>query len=62
MVRVEVLQRKSLFSLLHVLDVDLAETARKEGCPTAGVRCIELATSVSPEAAPLIFRKSTPLA
>jgi hypothetical protein len=40
MIAPELLQRKSLFSLLHQIDLDLAEQTRAKGCPFAGGRCI----------------------
>jgi len=36
MINHQVIQRKSLFSLLHLLDVDLAESTRLKGFPTVG--------------------------
>jgi hypothetical protein len=32
----DVLQRKSLFSLLYKIDLDLAQQAKTQGCPTVG--------------------------
>ena len=40
MISHDVIQRKSLFALLHKIDLDLAETARLKRCPTVGGRCI----------------------
>jgi len=36
----EILQSKSLFILLHRIDVDLAEGVRQQKCPFAGALCI----------------------
>jgi len=36
----QILQRKSLFSLLYTLDVDLAEETRRNACPFVGDRFI----------------------
>jgi hypothetical protein len=60
MVQPEVLQRKSLFSLLHTLDVELAEHTRDQRCPTVGGRCIVAAMNASLVAVPAIFRRSMP--
>ena len=38
----EIIQRKSLFILLHQIDVDIAESVRLSRCPTVGVLCITL--------------------
>jgi len=40
MIPPDVLNRKSLFSLLYKIDQDLAERTRSKGCPFAGGRCI----------------------
>jgi len=40
MIPADVLKRKSLFSLLYKIDLDLAENTRAKGCPFAGVGCI----------------------
>jgi hypothetical protein len=55
----EILHRKSLFTLLHNLDLDLAETARRNGCPTVGGRCIKRLMRANPGAAPRAFLIST---
>lgn len=39
MIPLEVLTRKSLFSLLYKIDLDLAEQARARGCPFVGGLC-----------------------
>jgi hypothetical protein len=36
----KILQSKSLFILLHQIDVDLAKNVQLKRCPTAGVLCI----------------------
>jgi hypothetical protein len=54
MILPEVIQRKSLFSLLYKIDQDLCEQSRVHGCPIAGVRCIAPTTSESLEVGPLI--------
>jgi hypothetical protein len=40
MIPPEILHRKSLFSLLHKIDLDLAEQTRVRHCPFVGGRCI----------------------
>ena len=40
MIPLKILNRKSLFSLLHKIDLDLAEQTRVRRCPFAGGRCI----------------------
>ena len=50
----EVLHRKSLFHLLHTLDVDLAETTRARGCPTVRGRSTGACTTGSLGGAPQI--------
>ncbi len=47
MILPEVLKRKSLFSLLYVIDQDLAERTKANRCPFAGVHCITPITSES---------------
>jgi len=59
MIPPEILQRKSLFALLHQIDLDLAETTRAKQCPFAGGLCITPPTSVSLGEAPLIFPRLT---
>lgn len=54
MIAPELLQRKSLFSLLYLIDLDLAEQSRAKGCPFAGVRCIAPVIGASLGAAPRI--------
>lgn len=56
------LRRKSLFALLHKIDVDLAEQTRNKGCPSAGGRCIVRLTGVNLGVAPRTFLKTTPCA
>jgi len=57
MVPLDLLHRKSLFDLLHTLDVDLAEGTRTQGCPTAGARSTVASTCGSLGAAPRISRR-----
>jgi hypothetical protein len=59
MIPPEILQRKSLFLLLHQIDLDLAETTRAKQCPFAGGLCITPPTSVNLGEAPLIFPRFT---
>lgn len=51
------LRRKSLFSLLHKIDVDLAEGTRIKGCPSVGGRCIVRLTGANLGVAPQSFLK-----
>ncbi|MDF1581555.1 MAG: hypothetical protein P1P74_12395 [Desulfuromonadales bacterium] len=53
-----ILQRKSLFALLHKIDVDLADRTRIKGCPSAGDRCIERLTGANLGVVPRIFQKT----
>gem|GEM_PF-2049199 len=57
MIPPEVLNRKSLFSLLYKIDQDLAEGTRVRRCPFAGVRCIAPITGESLEVGPRIFKR-----
>jgi hypothetical protein len=57
MVSLDVLHRKSLFTLLHTLDVDLAEATRSKGCPTVRVRSTVACTCGSLGAVPPICRR-----
>lgn len=50
----EVIQREKFFSLLHKIDVDLAEATRVQGCPSVGGHCIKHRMSVSLVAVPPI--------
>jgi hypothetical protein len=59
MIPPEILQRKSLFSLLHQIDFDLSETTRAKQCPFAGALCITPTMSVSLGEVPLIFPRLT---
>jgi len=54
----EVIQREKFFSLLHKIDVDLAEFARVQGCPSVGGHCIKHRMSVSLVAVPPIYQKN----
>ena len=53
MIPLEVLNRKSLFSLLYKIDLDLAEQAQAGNCPIAGVLCIARTTLESLAVVPL---------
>jgi len=57
MISPEILQRKSLFVLLHKIDVDLAESVRFNHCPTVGVLCITPHICVSLGEVPLILTR-----
>jgi hypothetical protein len=59
MISPEILQRKSLFVLLHRIDVDLAENVRSNRCPTVGVLCITPHIYVSLGEVLLILMRST---
>ena len=52
MIPPEVLNHKSLFSLLYKIDQDLAEQTRAQRCPSVGVRCIAPTTCESLEVGP----------
>ena len=53
----DILQRKSLFFLLHRIDIDLAEGVRSSPCPTVGGLCIMADTRVSLGEAPQILTR-----
>lgn len=57
MIPPEVLNRKSLFSLLYKIDLDLAEQTRARRCPFAGVRCTAPTTHGNLEVGPLNLRR-----
>ena len=57
MIPPEILNRKSLFSLLHKIDLELAEQARVRRCPIAGGRCIMPTIRGSLAAVPLIWMR-----
>ena len=57
MIPPEILNRKSLFSLLYKIDQDLAEQTRVRGCPSAGGHCIAPITGESLGVGPLILRR-----
>jgi len=59
MISPEILQRKSLFILLHQIDVDLAENVRLKRCPSAGDLCITPPICVSLGEVPLILMRLT---
>ena len=54
----EILRHKKLFSLLHAIDVDLAELSRNGRCPFAVGRCILLRMCVSLAAAHPVYLKT----
>ena len=58
----EIIQRQKLFSLLHNIDVDLAEGVRSLGCPTVRDHCTLPPTSVSRVVVPLAYPKRSPFA
>lgn len=55
MIQLEILQRKSLFSLLYKLDQDLAEQTKARRCPFAGVLYIAPTTCESLAVGPLTY-------
>ena len=57
MIPPEVLNRKSLFSLLYRIDQDLAEQTRAWHCPFVGVPYIAPTTCENRGVAPLIFKR-----
>ena len=57
MIPLEILNRNSLFSLLHKIDLELAEQTRVGRCPFAGGRCIMPTMRGSLEAALLILMR-----
>ena len=57
MIPPEILNRKSLFSLLHKIDFEIAEQARARGCPIVGGRCIMPTTRESQGAVLLIWMR-----
>ena len=57
MIPPEVLNHKSLFSLLYRIDQDFAEKTRAKGCPPAGVHCTTPTTCESLEVGPRIWRR-----
>ncbi len=57
MIPPEVLNCKSLFSLLYKIDQDLFERTKAKGCPSAGVRCTAPITYESLEVGPLILKR-----
>jgi hypothetical protein len=54
----EILRHKKLFSLLHAIDVDLAQLSRAARCPFVVGRCITLRMYASLVAARLIYQKT----
>ena len=59
MISPEILQSKSLFVLLHQIDVDLAESVRLKRCPSVGVLCITPHICVSLGEGPLTLTRLT---
>ncbi len=57
MIPPDILNHKSLFSLLYKIDQDLAEQTRAQGCPSAGVHCTAPTTSESLEVGPRIWKR-----
>ena len=57
MIPLKILNRNSLFSLLHKIDLNLAEQTRVRRCPFAGGRCITPTMCASLEAALLILMR-----
>lgn len=57
MIPPQVLTRKSLFSLLYKIDLELVEKTRAKGCPTVGDRFIAPITCESLAVVPLIFMR-----
>jgi hypothetical protein len=57
MIPPDILNDKSLFSLLYKIDQDLAERTRVQGCPSAGVHCTAPTTCVSLEVGPGIWKR-----
>ena len=57
MIPPEILHRKSLFSLLHKIDFEMAEQARARGCPTVGDRCTMPTTRENQKAVLLIWMR-----
>jgi hypothetical protein len=54
----EILRHKKLFSLLHAIDVDLAELSRNGRCPFVVGRCITLRMYASLVAARPVYLKT----
>jgi hypothetical protein len=57
MIPPQVLTRKSLFSLLYKIDLELLEKTRAKGCPFVGDRFIPQITSESLAVVPPIFAR-----
>jgi hypothetical protein len=57
MIPPEILNDKSLFSLLYKIDQDLAERTRAQGCPCAGVHYTAPTISESLEVGPQIWKR-----
>lgn len=57
MIPPDILNRKSLFSLLHKIDLELAEQTRCRRCPIAGDRCTMPTIRANLEGVPLIWMR-----
>ena len=57
MIPPDVLNDKSLFSLLYKIDQDLTEQTRAQGCPSVGVHCTVATTCESLEVGPGIWKR-----
>jgi hypothetical protein len=57
MIPPDILNHKSLFSLLYRIDQDLAERTRARRCPSAGVHCTTPTISESLEVGPRIWKR-----
>jgi hypothetical protein len=58
----EIIQRQKLFSLLHQIDLDLAEGVRSLGCPTVRDHCTLPPMSANRVVVPLAYPKHSPFA
>ena len=58
----EILKRQKLFSLLHDIDVELAEGVRSLGCPTVRDHCTLPPTTANRVVVPLAYPKHSPFA
>ena len=58
----EIIQRQKLFSLLHDIDIDLAEGVRSLGCPTVRDHCTKAPMCANLVVAPPTCPKHSPYA
>ena len=58
----EIIQPQKLFSLLHDIDVDLAQGVRSLGCPTVRDHCTLPHTSANRVVVPLAYPNHSPFA